>query len=91
MPTPNLLTAWATLATVDQVGSVACPAAGQTVVVPNAIVTAAASLVMLQLATDDATAKSCVVSAQANGSFTIKFNAAPTADVVVNYYIIGLS
>lgn len=91
MSTASLVTGWAKIATVDQVGQVTCAAAGQTADVVNALVSAANSLIFVSMATDDATAKSVVVSAQTDGQFTVKFNAAPTGQVKVNYLILGIN
>lgn len=67
-------------------GMVRIAAAGQTVVVTNSLVDTS-SLIIPFLLTDDATAKSCVVSARAVGSFTLKLNAAATAEVKIGFLV----
>lgn len=91
MATASIVTGWAKVAVVNQVGQAVCAAGGQTADVVNALVSAANSIVIVSLASDDATAKSVVVSAQIDGQFTVKFNAAPTGQVKVNFVILGLS
>ncbi len=69
-------------------GSVLFAAAAQTLVVTNALVTAA-SVIILTVSGDDATAKSAVISVQGAGTFTIKLNAAATAQLKVNFLVVG--
>lgn len=69
-------------------GSVLFAAAAQTLVVTNSLVTAN-SIIIPTVSGDDATAKSVVVSAQGAGSFTLKLNAAATAQLKVNFQVIG--
>lgn len=69
-------------------GSVLFAAAAQTLVVTNSLVTAASNI-MLTVQGDDATAKSAVISAQGPGTFTIKLNAAATAQLKVGFLVVG--
>lgn len=69
-------------------GSVLFAAAAQTLVVTNSLVTAN-SVIIPSVMGDDATAKSCVISAQAGGSFTLKLNAAATAQLKVGFLVLG--
>lgn len=70
-------------------GSVLFAAAAQTIVVTNNLITAL-SQIMAQIQGDDTTAKSVVISAQAAGSFTLKLNAAATAQLKVSFFILPL-
>lgn len=69
-------------------GSVNFAATAQTLVVTNSIATTS-SLIFLTIMTDDTTAKSAVISALSAGSFTIKLNAAATAETKVAFHIIN--
>lgn len=69
-------------------GSVNFAAAEQTLVVTNGLVTTN-SIILLTLMTDDGTAKSAVVSASSAGSFTIKLNAAATAETKVCFLVLN--
>lgn len=69
-------------------GSVQFAAAAQTLVVTNSLVTAN-SIIIPSVMSDDATAKSCVVSAIGAGSFTLKLNAAATAQTKVAFLVVG--
>ncbi len=69
-------------------GSVNFAASAQTLVVTNSLVTTS-SLIFLTINTDDATAKSAIISAQSAGSFTIKLNVAATAETKVGFLVIN--
>lgn len=69
-------------------GSVLFAAAAQTLVVTNSLVTAN-SIIIPSVMGDDATGKSCVISAQGAGSFTLKLNAAATAQLKVGFLVLG--
>jgi hypothetical protein len=87
---PNTITAAGTTGdrTIDKVaGSVNIAAAGTAVTVTNACVSTN-SLIYCTLATVDATAKSAVAVA-GSGSFVITLNAAATAEVRVNWFVIN--
>lgn len=68
-------------------GTVKIAAAGQTVVLTSDKIDAN-TLIFPVLLTDDATAKSVVVSAQAAGSATFKLNAAATGEVVIAFFML---
>lgn len=68
-------------------GTVKIAAAGQTVVLTSDKIDANA-LIIPFLLSDDTTAKSVVVSAQAAGSCTFKLNAAATAETVIGFFIL---
>ena len=68
-------------------GRVNIAAAGTSVVVTNSLVTAASN-VIVQLKTTDATAKSATVI-EAAGSFTITLNAAATGQVAIGFTVIN--
>ncbi|MES2649403.1 MAG: hypothetical protein V4717_21175 [Bacteroidota bacterium] len=67
-------------------GSINFAAAASTLVVTNSMVTAA-SMILLTIEANDATAKSAYISAKSAGSFTIKLNAAATAETKVNFLV----
>lgn len=69
-------------------GSVNFAAAAQTLVVTNSLVTTS-SLIIATVMTDDTTAKSVAVSALSAGSFTLKLNAAATAETKVAFFVIN--
>ena len=68
-------------------GIVAVPAAGQSIVVTNSLVTAA-SIIQLTPLTNDGTAKSAV-AVPAAGNFTITTNAATTGITKIGYLVIN--
>jgi hypothetical protein len=70
-------------------GFVNFAAAAQTLVVTNYLVDGN-SLIIPVVLTDDATAKSCIISAQSVGSFTLKLNAAATAETKVGFLMLPL-
>lgn len=70
-------------------GVVKFAAAAQTLVVTNNLIDLN-SLIIPAVLGDDATGKSCVISAQAAGSFTLKLNAAATAQLSVGFFVIPL-
>jgi len=70
-------------------GSVKFAAAAQTLVVTNSLANVS-SLILPSVLSDDTTAKSVVVSARAAGNFTLKLNAAATAETVVGFLLLPL-
>jgi hypothetical protein len=75
--------------TIDKpLGRVNFAASAQTLVVTNSFVTTASNI-QATIKTDDTTAKSVVVSAQSAGSFTLKLNAAATAETAVDFFVIN--
>ncbi|MES2649404.1 MAG: hypothetical protein V4717_21180 [Bacteroidota bacterium] len=67
-------------------GSVNFAASAQTLVVSNATVLSS-SMVFLIIESNDATATSAYISSKSAGSFTIKLNAAATAETRVNFIV----
>lgn len=70
-------------------GSVLFAAAAQTLVVTNNLITAN-SQIIATVQGDDTTAKYVVISNQAAGTFTLKLNAAATAQLKVSFFILPL-
>ncbi len=69
-------------------GTIKIAAAGQTVILTSDKIKDANTLIIPFLLSDDATAKSVVVSARGAGSCTFKLNAAATGTVEIGFFIL---